>query len=280
MEVKLEDLKAIQPMPFDFMTHLNYISCMKELSENLEITINFQIDSRSSFKKDSLDKKVRLIHLIKESLEEEYKKATRDRDFAKVCSMWVSVKAYYLIFNLLLITHTLVNSSEENLNYTHAETINKFRNLLKENKINFNKKEFNLVSSCGDAISFNSQSGDTLKQNVSPDLRAKSILKKLCKYKLDDFCRYKGIKNFKKKKNQIERDSFFKNSEISLFEFFYWYRIKTNYRDLAFLDQDVYEGDVVKFYENYYLLTINFFNAFKKLINNLSKKRLGEILII
>lgn len=78
----------------------------------------------------------------------------------------------------------------------------------------------------------------------------------------------------------MAKENFLDNKEISLFEFFYWYRIKTNYRDLAFLDQELYEEDIVKFYENYYLLTINFYNAFKKLINNLSKKRFGRDIIL
>lgn len=264
--------------PLDFMTHLNYVLCMKELSDELEINLNFNIDSKSQFKKEFLNKKIRLIELIKQSLEEEYKKALKEEDFAKVCSMWVSVKSYYLIFNLLLITHVLINSDKENLNYTHNETINKFRNLIKNKKLSFNKTEFNLVISCKDASSFKSKSGDTLRQEVNNELRAKSVLKKLCKYKLEDFCRCKGIKNLKKKKDRVIKENFLKDAEISLFEFFYWYRIKTNYRDLAFLDQEIYKKDIVKFYENYYLFTINFYNAFKRLINGLSKERLGEII--
>lgn len=98
------------PMPRDFITHLNYISCMKELSEGLEINSCFQINSKSQFKPEFLHKKIRLIQMIKESLNEEYKKASKEKDFAKVCSMWVSVKSYYLIFNLLLITHVLINN--------------------------------------------------------------------------------------------------------------------------------------------------------------------------
>jgi hypothetical protein len=277
--VIFEEIKVLPTMPFDFMTHLNYISCMKELSKGLELNLNIKIDSKSSFKVNSLKKKIRLICLIKESLDEEYKKAEKEKDFARVCSMWISVKSYYLIFNMLLIIHVLINSDETNLNYTHSETINKFRNLLKSKKLEFNKEEFNIVSSCGGAFLFRSESGDTLKKEVLPELRARSVLKKLCKYKLEDFCRYKGIKNFKKKKARLMRDSFLRDSEISLFEFFYWYRIKTNYRDLAFLDQKVFEGDVAKFYENYYILTINFYDCLRKLINELSKSRLGEDII-
>lgn len=284
---KLKDLKdlsweeiEIRPsMPLDFMTHLNYVSCMKELSKGLNLKLNFSINSKSKYTSEYLKKKLRLADLIKLSLDEEYIKAMEEKDFAKVCSMWIPVKSYYLTFNLLLILHSLINDDKESLNYTHSKSISAFRNLLKANKLKFNKEEFSLVASCGDAFAFSSVSGDTLKREVDDNLRAKSVLKKLCKYKLEDFCRYKNIRSFMKKEDRLKKESFLKNSEISLFEFFYWYRIKTNYRDLSFLDQEVYEKDIVKFYECYYFLTLNFYNSLKKLINEISNKRFGEEII-
>lgn len=262
--------------PPDFKTHLNYVTQMKELSENLEIKLNLQFKSKSKFPKIVLSKKINLTKLIKESLDEEYKKASKEKDFAKVCSMWISVKSYYLIFNLLLILCTLVNDSKNCLDYSHSRTIKDFREMIKNKGILFNKDSFNKISTCLDAIKFKSKSGDALRGKIDEELRINSILKKLCKYKFDDFCRSEGLRDFRKKVNRRKRDDFFKATEISLFEFFYWYRIKTNYRDLAFLDQEVYSGAIVQFYENYYLFTINFYNALKKLINEISQKRLGE----
>lgn len=266
-------------IPLDFMTHLNYVSCMKDLSEGLAIELKFNIDSKSSFLRNSLSKKISLIKLIKESLDEEHKKALEEKDFAKVCSMWISVKSYYLIFNLLLVLCALVNNDKENLDYAHSKVISNFRTMIKNKKLVFNKEYFNLVVFCSDALCFKSKSGDTLRADVDNKLRVNSVLKKLCKYKFEDFCRYKNIKNFRKKINKKIRQDFFNNNEISLFEFFYWYRIKTNYRDLAFLDQEINKEYVAKFYENYYLLTINFYDALKILINEVSKKRLGELII-
>ena len=274
-----EDIGEMSPTPLDFMTHLNYISCMKELSENLNIKSNLNIISKSSYKKECLDKKLRLIFLIKESLDEEYKKATGEKDFAKICSIWMPVKAYYLLFNLLIILHSLISDSETSLNITHIKSIKIFRDFLAEKDIAFSKDEFNIVSSCEDAISFNSASGDTLKRDVEDNIRAKSILKKLCRYKLEDFQRSENIKNFRKKKDREKKKAFLESNFISLFEFFYWYRIKTNYRDLAFLDQEIDEKDIIKFYENYYSLTINFYDALKELINDISKKRFNESII-
>ena len=107
-------------------------------------------------------------------------------------------------------------------------------------------------------------------------MRIKGILKKLCLYKFQSYCRERKIREFRTNKDKEKRKWFFDNNKISLFEFFYWYRIKTNYRDLSFLDQEIHSREIVQFYENYYLLTMNFYVALKDLINELSKKRLGE----
>jgi hypothetical protein len=279
-----EDVKnfkwvVVPSTPPDFKTHLNYVTQMKEISEGLEIKLNFQIDSKFKFPKSVLLKKINLIRLIKESLNEEYKKSIKDKDFAKVCSMWIPVKSYYLIFNLLLVLCTLINNDENNLNYPHSKAISNFRDIIKNKNILFNKECFNRVCTCLEAINFKSKSGDTLRETIDEQLRINGILKKLCKYKFEDFCRFGGLKNFRKKANRNKKDSFFINSEISLFEFFYWYRIKTNYRDLDFLDQEVDSNEIVQFYENYYTLTINFYNSLKNLINDISQKRLGEKII-
>lgn len=276
--VNLEDIEIIPTMPPDFRTHLNYVACMANLSNELKIILNLNLDSKSNFSKSVLLKKIRLVELIRESIEEEYRKASKEKDFAKVCSMWIPVKSYYLIFNMLLLFCVLTNNDKSNLEYAHSKTISNFRNMIKNKKIAFNKENFNLVLSCQDAINFVSKSGDTLRDEVEDDIRVRSVLKKLCKYKFDDFCRYKCIRNFRKAEAKKQKKYFFRNSEISLFEFFYWYRIKTNYRDLSFLDKEIYRGDIVKFYEAYYSLTINFFNALKELINEISKKRLGELI--
>ena len=71
----------------------------------------------------------------------------------------------------------------------------------------------------------------------------------------------------------------FRKSKVALFEFFYWYRIKVNYRDLEFISSEVTPEEFQQFYEDYYLLTINFYKAFRGCINNLSQARAGVNLL-
>ena len=274
--VRLDEIEIAPSMPPDFKTHLNYVTYISNLSKDLEVSLNFNVSSKASFSKSALSKKIRLVELIKESIDEEYNKAKKEKDFAKVCSMWIPVKSYYLIFNMILLICVLSNNDKSNLDYPHAKAISNFRRLIKEKKVSFNKINFNIVLSCKDAISFVSKAGDTLRDQVDDEKRVKSLLKKLCKYKFDDFCRYSGLRVFRDKASKLKKEGFFNNSEISLFEFFYWYRIKTNYRDLSFLDKEIYNGDIVKFYDGYYSLTIDFYHALKKLVNSMAKQRIGE----
>lgn len=272
-------IKGTPLAPPSLATHINYISCMKDLSDGLKLQINFNIKSKSKNNISLFDKKLRLIYLIKNSLDEEYLKAKEDSGFAKICSVWVAVKSYYLIFNMLLVLRVLINDEKCDLKSSHAGIIAMFRGLLKNKKITFNKEEFNLVSSCGNALSFTSANGDTLRYNVDDTTRAKSMLKKICMYKFEDFSRSQNIKSFRSAENKKKKQNFLENTDISLFELFYWYRIKTNYRDLSFIDHEESDEQIAKFYNSYYFLTLNFYNALKEIINTVSIKRFGKEVI-
>ena len=91
--------------------------------------------------------------------------------------------------------------------------------------------------------------------------------------------REERIEDFKKKLSKQKRDKFFELESVLAYEFFYWYRIKANYRDLEFLNQEIGVSDFYSFYKNYYELTNSFYNAFVNLINKLAKERIGDILI-
>lgn len=280
VEINWSEIEVIPSTPPKLRTHLNYVIFMKEFSDKLEIKLNFNINSKSKFKKTFLSKKLKLIRIIKENLDDEYKKAIQEKEFAKICSLWIPVKSYYLIFNQLLVLCALINDEEGNLDYSHKRVIANFSKMLKENKISFNKTGFNQVYTCKEINNFKTKIGDNLrKKDVEEELRIRGILKKLCSYKFESYCRENGVKDRKKKKDREKCVLFFDNYEISLFEFFYWYRIKANYKDLSFLDQNVHSGDITQFYENYYLLTINFYNSLKNLINEVSQRRVGEKII-
>jgi hypothetical protein len=250
---------------------------MNRISKGIEIKVNLKVKNKIE-KNKNLSKKLNLIKLIKRSLDVEDKIVSENKEFAEVFSPWIAVKSYYLIFNLSLILCYLIDTGNS-LDFSHKHVLNRTKDLIKSKKVIFNKREFNKLYPCKNALGFKIKRGETLKKDTDDDRRIKSIVKKLGNYKLIDFKRNEKILNFRKKINRKKRDDFINKETINLFEFFYWYRIKANYRDLEFLSAEVSERDFFNFYKSYVELTTNFYFAFKKVINSLSEKRLGELII-
>lgn len=272
--IKVIDYKSQYPP--DFITHLNYVSCLNEISKGL--SIDCKINFKKRLKHDNqLAKKLTLIELTRKNLEEEYKVISANPDYAEICVPWVSVKAYYLLFNLLLIIKYLLSGDSTSFISSHDRMLKDLKEYIKKETLYFNKDLVNEIHKARDIQKINFVSGYNVKTTgVNLNQRFQQILKKLLTYKIEDFQRKNHITNFRKKKAREERDKFIEASDINICEFFYWYRIKANYRDLEFLDKNIDSNQFKDFYENYYGITMNFYKALKTLINELSEKRLGK----
>jgi len=275
--IKIKDKEYESGHPPDFMTHFHYVKCLNTVSNGLNV--EYRLDIKNKIEKESkfLKKKLNLIKLIKRNLNEEYKTIERNPAFAEVCVPWIAVKSYYLMFNLLLVLDYLILCQEISFNSTHDGLLKKFKNRLKKKEIVFNKKIFNTNFQCLNIVNFKIKSGSNLKiVDINLRERVLQVLKKLILYKIEDFQRKEKIKNFRTKKEREKKKEFLENNTVNMCEFFYWYRIKSNYRDLEFLDKDIDDKQFKDFYKNYFELTVSFYEALKKLINVLSKTRLEK----
>jgi len=273
---KLSGWDEIRFPPPDFLTHLNYTRALNNLSKNLILTSNLQIKKKIS-EHPSLVKKLNLIKLTLKSIDGEYRTILKNPDFAELCVSWISVKSYYLIFNLLLILDYLITGQESSFNLSHEGVIKRFKEYLTKNCLSFDKKIFNTNFPCSKIIKLKVQPGANIKvMNFSLKERVVQILKKIIDYKLEEFKIKKGIKNFRYRKDREKREGFLNNNTVNLFEFFYCYRIKANYRDLEFLNKDISPSQFKEFYENYWGLAKNFINAFVPILNKLAKIRLNR----
>ena len=281
MKIVFPSLKQIQDRyrethPPDFMTHFNYADCLNTISDGLNV--EYKLGIKNSIKESKiLDKKIKLINLIKRSLDEESKTIKTNPNFTEVCVPWIAVKAYYLLFNLFLISEYLISGQESFFNSSHEGLLKTLKDHIERKEIVFGKAVFNTNFRCSKVINAKVQSGANLRIiNVDLTERLIQILKKLIYYKLEDFQRRKKIKNFRSKKDRQEKNIFLAKQTVNLCEVFYWYRIKSNYRDLEFLDKDISDEQFSGFYTNYLNTVNNFYNAFKRLINTLAKTRLGK----
>jgi len=280
--IKIKDEKYEREHPPDFITHLNYVSCINMISNNIKLSCNLSIKSKIKESK-ILKKKINLMNLTLKSIEGEYNTILKNPDYAELCVSWISVKSYYLIYNLLLILEYLLSGSDSSFSFTHKRILNRFKYRLEKKELYFNKinkKIFNLNFQCSKIMSLRVKSGANIKI-IGFNLKERiiQILKKIVDYKLEDFKREEKIKNFRSNINIQKKKEFLENNTVNLHEFFYWYRIKANYRDLEFLNKDIGSYKFREFYRNYFELTLTFFNAFKGVINDLAKIRLGKTIL-
>lgn len=256
----------------DFTTHSNYINCLKILSDKLAVTIN--LSQLTSIKKSPIiRKKVKLIKLTEENVREEYQKICQFKDYSQICVSWIPVKSYYLFFNLLLLLIYLTEGREKWLGASHGDLHDKLKDLIKQQKLVFNERKFNKIYSPREILSWDIPTGGNIRiTNRDYDLLRKQTAKILLRYKKEEFKRIRNIKSLREPK----KSRFLNTTTINLCEFFYWYRIKANYRDMEFIDSKVSTDNFYDFYKNYYFLTINFFKALKPAINNLAISRINE----
>lgn len=275
--IKIRDEEYESGHPPDFMTHFNYVECFKTISDGLNVECKLDIQNKIQNGNNTLKKKINLIKLIKRNLDEEYKTIEQNPAFAEVCVPWIAVKSYYLMFNLLIVLDYLISTQVSSFNSTHDGLLKKFKNRLEKQEIVFNKKILNTNFQCPQIVNLKVKSGSNLKiVGVNLKERVLQVLKKLISYKIEDFQRKEKFKNFRSKKAREKRKEFLENNSVNMCEFFYWYRIKSNYRDLEFLDKDIDDRQFRDFYKNYFELTNSFYEALKKMINVLSKTRLSK----
>jgi len=270
--IKIKDEEYAREHPANFTTHLNYVRCFNQLSKNLGLNCKINITNKIKETKD-LTKKIHLIELIFENLQEEHKLILGNPSFAEICIPWIAVKSYYLIFNLLLIIKYLITSDKNSFNSSHYNILKEFKTYLKKNDLNFTRVEFNEIYIGRSVLKWKAKPHANIKI-INPDLKERffQIIKILMKYCIEEFKRKEKINTLNCKKGK----DFLNKANINVCEFFYWYRIKSNYRDLEFLDKGIDDDQFLDFYQNYFELTENFYIAYKNLINELSIKRLGK----
>lgn len=256
----------------EFMTHSNYLSCMKELSDGIKISTSLNTEGQLGEPR-AVRKKVKLIELTLKNLEEEKNTIDQLHDYSMICVSWIPVKSYYLIFNLLLLLEYLLLDDENWLAAQHKEIRNKFRSQLLAGQLSFSDPSMNQCFPANDILCWQIPKSENLRRSsVNKEIRIKQIVKKIYEYNKEDFKRIRKIKRLSGSKLA----NFNNSCSICLFDFFYWYRIKANYRDMEFVDSGVPLEEFYRFYSDYYVLTINTFNAFKALINELSEKKIGR----
>lgn len=254
-----------------FETHYNYISCLSFLIANTILTSQKNLKPTDL---PDLHTKENLIKLTKKSLNDEWNIVGIDEDYSYASTSWLPIKTYYLLFNQMLTIGYIFNPQKKVFELGHRTCCDWFTKLLEDQIISFNQPTLNQVFD-SNILTYREVSGSNLSLKTDTDRLYKMALRKVANYKLEEWKRTKNI-DYRTKKGKEKRKEYLKNFRISVFEFPYYMRIRSNYRDFAFID-GVTPVETKRYFNCYYDFTVGLSKALTSLEKKLLKMRLTAI---
>jgi len=236
-----------------FSTHLNYIRCIRLLFSNAELV--FIKGSNVQKSNGNVKRFQQLAQITHRSIDFDWQLAQSNYAFAQITAPWFAVKCYYsLYYRESILAYLFDGTSTGFTKGGHAKIRSKFRNLVKLGQITISNQELNSVHQLSTIRTFPLiASGSNTRSNfwMNPEC-SKSLAKKLMDYALHD---QKMVHNWnlRTKKDRASKEEYIQKSELSLLDFFFWYRIKANYRDLDYIDfeKGVSEFEVFQYMRAY-----------------------------
>lgn len=256
-----------------FKTHLNYIKCLEKMFSACDISTT----KTGTFTKNNteISRFKKLYDVTLKSIRKDIELAREDPDFAVIIAPWFPVKCYYALYYLESILIHLVDGSMHGFGKGgHTGVRKKIYSLVSSNKIIFNQVELNTVYPL---TQINSMPAINSGQNTRSDYWDKpeciqSVVKKLLDYKIHDA--HIGRKwNLHTKKDKGEKKQFIISEKLMISDFFYWYRIKANYRDLDYIDFEngIDSTEVLEYIEIYNKAFESYRSCLSKNLNILIK---------
>lgn len=252
---------------YKFRTHLNYIKCLSRLLSRTTIRVPENLQPKN--KRDE-ERFLRLALPTMKSIEFEYQTSKNDSEFAQAIALWIPVKCYYLIYYLeAILVSKITGSNKVFHNQGHSVCSKLIKQCLKDRTIVFSNESLNKRVRCIDIEPFSTLERET----IQPDYYLKdkcidSVLKKLFLYKEEVFKRDNKI-TYKSKLGRELKVKSLDPKELALVDFFYWMRIKTNYKIADFLDaeKDIAPAEAAIYVNEYVGATKSYSIALMKAIN-------------
>lgn len=253
---------------FAFDTHLNYINSLSSLTADLKIEYTNDVKKMAI---PSYEKKKNIINLTLRSLKDEYEIINVDPEYSYASTTWLPVKAYYLIFNLLLTAEYCIRPNEKSFKISHTKLISSWNKMIKNGEVIISPSEIGIVYG-PEIFDFKLPKYATFRKGTAKEDLFKSAMKMVAKYKYEEWKSKINVKLGSKKGQQLKKE-FLNDFSVSIFDYFYQMRIRSNYRDFAFIDE-ITSAETKNFFETYYSTTIKLQNALVGVCKQLKRKRL------
>lgn len=248
-----------------FKTHHNYVSNLEMISRGLRASTPLRL--RKQLIPD-VDTKLNLIDLTRKSLNDELDIVNADPDYSYASTSWLPVKTYYLIFNMLVTIEYLYTIDKKSFKKSHTGIISTFNKRLLSKEISFSNPLFNQVFDSS-ILGYTSPIGANISKKTSDADLYKMAIRKVAIYKFED---WKAKRNLRSASGKIEKTLYLKTFTVTIFDFFYYMRIRSNYRDFAFIE-NVTEDETADYFRKYFYFSANVFNSLKLLKNELKIMR-------
>ncbi len=209
-------------------THFNYIKCLCNLLKNTSIQYNGSLRKAGL---PDIEEKKNLIDLTKKSLTDEHKIVQIDKDYSYASTSWLPIKSYYLIFNILLTIEYVFKIQKSIFRLGHTNCVDEFTRKLKATEIQFSNSILNQVFDQS-ILSHTVRSGANLSTRTSDDDMYKMAIRKIAKYKIEDW-KQKNHVNLRKNTHKAKYQQYLNTFSVSIFDFPYYMRIRSNYRPTA-----------------------------------------------
>ena len=224
--------------PVMLKTHYNYIRCVGMQTSGISIS------TRSSPVAILPPQKIPLFEnlakLTRQSIRDEIDMCSRQKEYSQVAAPWLPVKCYYRLYYLESIFIYLLNGSTTGFSHGgHTGVRKAMRREINAGNVIFSNPIFSQNVLIRDARSHVVASGANLSDSFyTTDNCVKSVRKKISEYMELHFKEQNRIESYRTNASKALRDNFYDTTEVNLSDFFYWMRIKANYKDVDYLDFD------------------------------------------
>jgi hypothetical protein len=258
-----------------YRTHYNYVRCIANQYNGLVLSTTLNpVAALPLLKVERFEK---LAMLTSKGINSELDACKLDHDYAQVVAAWFPVKCYYRLYYLESVLVYLLNGNSTGFSHGgHTKVRKAISSLINNRELIFSNFELSIQSTISMIQSHIIPSGSNLSPMyyANPDC-IRSVRKKVSEYVEYHWKTGKGIKKYSTNTNRLSRDNFRSTNTVNLTDYFYWMRIKVNYRDVDFLDfsKAITSDDAYNYIRQFAAAHESYAHAIEGLITDLKKSR-------
>lgn len=265
---------TFRPEEASFRTHLNYAKYLEQQLAGNKISISVQKGERNV---QEVERYMRLHEPTHRSIFHDHGYTMENAAYGEVIAPWLPVKCHYSLYYLeSILCHLLDGSVVGFRQGGHGNIRRHLSRAVQSGIIQFSNQTLNEVRSLKDVRQYPSiKPGENARSEFWRDPKCtEALARKIVDYKLAD-AQGSARWNLLKPSHRKDREEYIDREKIMLLDFFYWYRLRANYRDLDYINFDGISPNEIQEYVHTYFMSYAFYKIQLRLAIAAAKKSLG-----